>query len=68
MRPQTTAHIQAGEVAAMRNSGIPLALFLCCGWPIIANLLGTFIYRNLIKRDWTSIQWSEIHFPWSKDQ
>ena len=50
------------------NKGIPLTIALCCVWPLVVHLLLTYIPRELRRRDWSNIQWSEIHWPWRKEK
>lgn len=50
------------------NSGIPFAICILCVWPLIVHAGIVYISKQASQRDWTSIRWSEIRFPWSKDQ
>ena len=50
------------------NRGIPFAIILCCVWPLIVHFGIVYIGKVMTQRDWSNIRWSEIRFPWSKDQ
>lgn len=52
----------------MKNDGVFLTIFLCCGWPLLVHIAFTFGWRFLITHDWKNIQWQNLRFPWSKDE
>lgn len=52
---------------ATRTQGILLTAFVCCGWPILANLIAYAVWKWIRRRDWGNIQWSNFNL-WSKDQ
>lgn len=52
----------------MRNQGVWLSIFLCCGWPLVVYGTIEYIKAAIKRRDWSSVQWSEIRWPWSKEQ
>ena len=49
------------------NKGIPVAIFLCCLWPLIVHFGILFGMRAVANRDWKNIQWQNLKLPWSKD-
>lgn len=48
-----------------RTQGILLTVFVCCGWPILFNLIITYAWKWFTRRDWSNVPWHQL---WSKDQ
>lgn len=49
------------------NTGIPLALFCVCGWPLIVHFAILYGMRYIASRDWQNIQWQNVKLPWQKE-
>ena len=61
-------HLQTQIAEADKmNKGIPVAIFLCCLWPLIVHFGILFGMRAVANRDWKNIQWQNLKLPWSKD-
>jgi hypothetical protein len=50
------------------NKGIPYALFICCGWPLIVHFGIAYGLRYIATHDLKNIQWQNLKLPWSKDE
>lgn len=48
------------------NRGVPLTIAVCCLYPLLIHLALTYGVKFFTARDWKSLRWDEIKFPWSK--